>query len=326
MSTPTVRPQNVTEEGISRRALLRGSAAGRVGLALSGSLSPFFGPVAALAHGHGHGSHDVGYGPLVPDPAGILSLGHRQQLRGGRTPWETWLTREETEAILGNSHGYVFEVDPYDWRANRKPTPIKALGRFAHESVVVDPGSHVIYQTEDAGSPNGLLLRWIPPRWALPLRGGRQLELKLHFAYPESAQNNDPDGPDNITVSAYGGLIIAEDGEGVQHLVGTTGDGEAFFFARNEDTVENSEFAASLRPVPAASAFPPLMSGFCELAFRWSPVDSGSAGCHPVATLALGSDHLTPNDLEAEGAVGTRGAPTDQRSSCTSERSPPHTN
>ena len=32
-----------------------------------------------------------------------------------------------------------FEVDPYDQDANRDPKPIKALGRYAHEAVVVDP-------------------------------------------------------------------------------------------------------------------------------------------------------------------------------------------
>ena len=44
----------------------------------------------------------------------------------------------------------------------------------------------------------------------------------------------DPDGPDNITVSAYGGLILAEDGDGASHLVGSSNSGETFFFARNE--------------------------------------------------------------------------------------------
>jgi secreted PhoX family phosphatase len=48
--------------------------------------------------------------------------------------------------------------------------------------------------------------------------------------------------PDNITVSAFGGLIIAEDGDGVNHLVGSTEKGEVFFFARNEHA-ESSEFA-----------------------------------------------------------------------------------
>ena len=52
--------------------------------------------------------------------------------------------------------------------------------------------------------------------------------------------NRDPsadgafDGPDNITVSPYGGLVIAEDGEGVQHLFGAHGDGRTYPIARNE--------------------------------------------------------------------------------------------
>jgi uncharacterized protein len=42
------------------------------------------------------------------------------------------------------------------------------------------------------------------------------------------------DGPDNITVSPYGGVILAEDGNGVQHLVGVTDHGKAFTLARND--------------------------------------------------------------------------------------------
>jgi len=42
------------------------------------------------------------------------------------------------------------------------------------------------------------------------------------------------DGPDNITVSPYGGgVILAEDGDGEQYLVGTTRHGKPFAFARN---------------------------------------------------------------------------------------------
>jgi len=72
-----------------------------------------------------------------------------------------------------------------------------------------------------------------------PLAG--TIELKLHFAYTPADQAGDPDGPDNITVSAYGGVIIAEDGDGTNHLVGSTPSGEPFFFARNDDP-EDSEF------------------------------------------------------------------------------------
>ena len=59
-------------------------------------------------------------------------------------------------------------------------------------------------------------------------------------------KNPDPDaeggfdGPDNITVSPYGGVILAEDGEGLSHLVGVTEAGTAYALARNE--INESEF------------------------------------------------------------------------------------
>ncbi len=96
---------------------------------------------------------------------------------GGITPWDTWLTCEETEGKAGSDgrtrdHGYVFEVDPFDQQANRDPQPIKTLGRFAHEAVAVDPGTGDIYLTEDAANPNGLLYRWEAPKTFRPRKGG----------------------------------------------------------------------------------------------------------------------------------------------------------
>jgi secreted PhoX family phosphatase len=281
----------------------------------------------------------------------VSICGTHNNCAGGVTPWDTWLTCEETEAVpapgntLQQRHGYVFEVDPYDQRANRNPKPIKALGRFAHEAVVVDERAGQLYLTEDAGNPNGLLYRWTAPgglklragalktlgdtagtleamraldrgtlvpdlsvateigttyrvewvtvpdrdavttptrsqAYAKPITRSRKLEgmwwdrdgtyfvssfartadgsaaehdgqvwfldptkqtitLELRFAYTPTT-DDDPDGPDNITVSPFGGVMIAEDGEGAQHLVGATERGEAFFFARNE--VSGSEF------------------------------------------------------------------------------------
>jgi secreted PhoX family phosphatase len=85
---------------------------------------------------------------------------------GGLTPWGTWLTCEETEQLAGptadKDHGFVFEVDPNQPSHNLNPTPLKALGRFAHEAVCVDPRRGELYLTEDASGPNGLVYRFQP--------------------------------------------------------------------------------------------------------------------------------------------------------------------
>lgn len=55
------------------------------------------------------------------------------------------------------------------------------------------------------------------------------------------ADANNYDGPDNITVSPYGGVILAEDGDGIQHLVGITDQGKSYALARND--LNDNEFA-----------------------------------------------------------------------------------
>ncbi|WP_309109083.1 alkaline phosphatase PhoX [Arthrobacter sp.] len=55
-----------------------------------------------------------------------------------------------------------------------------------------------------------------------------------------NAESGHFDGPDNITVAPQGGLILAEDGDGVSHLVGVTSQGRSYPLARNE--VNDSEF------------------------------------------------------------------------------------
>ncbi len=77
---------------------------------------------------------------------------------GGPTPWGSWLTCEETTSGIGvppagltQPHGYVFDVPAF---GPALPTPLKAMGRFSHEAVAVDPATGIVYQTEDA-TPGG---------------------------------------------------------------------------------------------------------------------------------------------------------------------------
>ncbi|GAA0564256.1 alkaline phosphatase PhoX [Actinomadura livida] len=414
---------------VTRRGVVKGGAAGALSIALAGSLEGIFQTSAGADTGEAYG-----YGPLIPDPKGVLDLpkgfsykvmsvegdpiskgvvvpghhdgmatfpargqghpghgrghgrGHTLLVRnheqsnngtptvgpreltydpaatggtttlevdrdgdlvsqyvslagtavncaGGRTPWGSWLTCEETEGFSGEtkSHGWVFEVDPHGRRT--EPVPLTALGRFAHEAVAVDPHTNVAYLTEDASRPFGLFFRFrprahrggyhsylaggtlealkvpgvpdlslvtepgtrLPARWvdvpdplakrtsirkqfeddritrSQKLEGAWWGHGKAYFVASFSSTDDgaagdhagqvwtyDPrrnevelqlifkpggrfDGPDNITLSPYGGgVILAEDGDGEQYLVGTTRKDRPFAMARN--ALNGSEF------------------------------------------------------------------------------------
>ena len=95
-------------------------------------------------------------GQLV-DAYGILS-GTSANCAGGPTPWQTWLSCEET------SYGQVFECDI---TGKRNALLCPGLGFFKHEAVALDPRQQRAYLTEDES--DGCLYRYT----ALEMNDGR---------------------------------------------------------------------------------------------------------------------------------------------------------
>jgi len=94
---------------------------------------------------------------------------------GGQTPWNTWISCEETTLREGTgitkNHGYNFEVIPSIIPKLNKATPLKDMGRFRHEGVAFDPDLGYVYQTEDRS--DGLFYRFIPNSKNELYKGGK---------------------------------------------------------------------------------------------------------------------------------------------------------
>lgn len=125
-------------------------------------------------------SHDAGKDGLLPHLGGTTNLvfdpvtgktlsqflsltGTDRNCAGGPMPWGSWITCEEPENLTderGLDHGWCFEVKATPTPGLQKAVALKALGRFRHEAVALDPSSGILYLTEDR--TDGLLYRFIP--------------------------------------------------------------------------------------------------------------------------------------------------------------------
>lgn len=147
-----------------------------------------FGPTVPLVFADRIYDHDANGVPL---PGGVTGLIWNQaearvekswlalagtiiNCSGGPTPWGSWISCEETVVRRGENagrdHGFNFEI-PMRARSLVDPVPLKAMGRFRHEGVAVNPNNGIVYQTEDR--KDGLFSRFIPNLPGELAKGGR---------------------------------------------------------------------------------------------------------------------------------------------------------
>lgn len=126
----------------------------------------------------------------------FLSLaGTDRNCAGGAMPWDSWITCEETakpDEEPFHNHGYCFEVKASTDGKLQPARPLKALGRFRHEAVALDPETRILYLTEDRS--DGLIYRFIPDT-ADDFSAGRLQALAFADADVPDTRNYQADSP-----------------------------------------------------------------------------------------------------------------------------------
>jgi hypothetical protein len=255
--------------------------------------TPFGDPSAAYDSMAQGGTTTIQVTPTGEVVSAWTSLnGTQMNCSGGRMPWGSWVTCEETvngpdvgpdftgvsNIPLTQRHGFIFEV-PVEGEASGQP--ITKAGRFAHEAVAFDPVGGILYLTEDNfGFPSGFY-RYIPATdpmqtgaldnegtlQMLAVKGQPNLNLAAHQQKRATYEVEwvDIDDPDPTFPYTPGETAPTTNNAAILH-VGNQGFGKgAAYFSRLEGSVYDDGvvyFCATQGGGPAETSFGPIADGF----------------------------------------------------------------
>ncbi|MET0362889.1 MAG: PhoX family phosphatase [Sphingobium sp.] len=184
--------------------------------------------------------------------AGSLSAtikGTLNNCSSGRTPWDTYLTCEETSNNYldptqpNNNYGWVVELDPYGDLA--PATKRTAMGRFSHENVafMTDADNRVAFYMGDDSTP-GCIYKFIPDTAFSTTNRAANTNLLDYGTLYVAKFNADGSGEWRALVQGQNGLVVGASDPGNASQSVTPPTPTTVNFATQADVLLNTQAAA----------------------------------------------------------------------------------